>query len=236
MDKVVEREKVVLESVKQFKEVRMINLLNGYNLIDNREDLPNDWKLLKMRDLGVVSTSSVDKKNKTGQKEINLLNYMDVYSSKDKKIDSRIEFMRVTANENQLVKNQVNIGDVLFTPSSETCDDIGHSAVVVESLPSTLHSYHLVRLKFNKEVNLEYKRFLFNNPKILYDFSRKAKGVTRMTLSLDDFNGTEIRLPPLPEQKEIASELSLIVDNLLECEIKIKPSQSLQKSLINQIF
>lgn len=236
MDEVIEKEKEVLESVEQFKEVRMINLLNGYNLVTDRNTLPNNWELLKIKELGVVSTSSVDKKNKPDQKEINLLNYMDVYSSLDKKIDSRIEFMRVTANNNQLIKNQISTGDVLFTPSSETCDDIGHSAVVFEEIPDTLYSYHLVRLKFNREVNLEFKRFLFNNPKVLYDFSRMAKGVTRMTLSLDDFNNLEIRLPTLSEQKEIASELSLIVENLLECKSKIDTSKSLQKSLINQVF
>jgi type I restriction enzyme S subunit len=144
--------------------------------------------------------------------------------------------MKVTANDNQLIKNQLNVGDVLFTPSSETSDDIGHSAVVTEVLPNTLYSYHLVRLSFKREVNLDFKRFLFNNPRILYDFSRRAKGVTRMTLSLEDFNNIEVRIPSLPEQGKIASELSLIVENSLDCELKISRSQFLQKTLINQVF
>lgn len=236
MDDVIEKERVVLENTKKFKEVRMINLLNGFNLVDERKTLPQNWERLKISDVGVVATSSVDKKNKPNEKEINLLNYMDVYSTVDKKIDSRIDFMRVTANDNQLVKSQIKNGDVLFTPSSETTDDIGHSAVVTESLPETLYSYHLVRLSFKRDIDLNYKRFLFNNPKILYDFSRKAKGVTRMTLSLEDFNNTEFRLPPMEEQKKIANELSLIIDNMVMCERKIESSKALQKSLINQIF
>jgi len=237
MDEVIEGEKESLNKLELYQEVRMINLLNGYHLVDDRDKLPDGWELIKISELGTVATSSVDKKNKPNQKEINLLNYMDVYSSVDKKIDSKIDFMRVTANDNQLVKNQLNIGDVLFTPSSETSDDIGHSAVVTGDLPETLYSYHLVRLSFEKEIDLNYKRFLFNNPKILYDFSRKAKGVTRMTLSLEDFNNTEVRLPiSLTEQKEIASELSIIIDNHIKSNEKIEASKSLQKSLINQIF
>jgi restriction endonuclease S subunit len=236
MDEVIENENEVLEKLKVFKEVRMINLLNGYNLSQNKEIIPNGWKLLKIKELGIVNTSGVNKKLKEDEKEINLLNYMDVYSSIDKKIDSRIDYMKVTANANQLIKNQISIGDVLFTPSSETADDIGHSAVVTENLPNTLHSYHLVRLKFKTEMDLNFKRFVFNNPKILYNFSRKAKGVTRMTLSLDDFNETEIRVPPIENQKRIANELSLIVDNILSTECKISSSKALQKSLINQVF
>src|SRR5690606_37316692 len=110
------------------------------------------------------------------------------------------------------------------------------SAVVTEDLPNTLHSYHLVRLKFKKEMDLNFKRFVFNNPKILYNFSRKAKGVTRMTLSLDDFNEMEIRVPPIEAQINIANELNLIVDNILTIKSKISSSKALQKSLINQVF
>lgn len=236
MDEVIEKEKQLLDKILEFKEVRMIDLLNGYNLEKDKSKLPNGWKLLKLKDLGTVSTSSVDKKNNRDEKEINLLNYMDVYTSLDKKIDSRISFMRVTANDNQLLKNQIFVGDVLFTPSSETADDIGHSAVVTEYLPDTLHSYHLVRLRFSMEIDLEFKRFLFNNPKILYYFSRRAKGVTRMILGLDDFNETELRIPPLNKQKEIAKELSAIYDLISNIKSNIIASQSLQKSLINQIF
>lgn len=236
LDEVIEQEKRLLAKILEFKKARMIDLLNGYNLEKDRNKLPNGWKLLRLKDLGTVSTSSVDKKNNSDEKEINLLNYMDVYSSLDKKIDSRIKFMRVTANDNQLIKNQIFVGDVLFTPSSETADDIGHSAVVTEDLPYTLHSYHLVRLRFSMEIDLEFKRFLFNNPKILYYFSRRAKGVTRMILGLDDFNETELRIPPLNKQQEIAKELSAIYDLISDIKSNIKTSQSLQKSLINQIF
>ena len=191
---------------------------------------------MKLKDLGTISTSSVDKKINVNEKEVNLLNYMDVYSSVDKKIDSRINFMKVTANENQLLKNQLYKGDVLFTPSSETSDDIGHSAVITEDLPNTLHSYHLVRLKFNIEIDLDFKRFLFNNPKTLYYFSRRAKGVTRMILGLDDFNDTELRLPPLMQQKEIARELSAIYGLIASINSNILYALNLQKSLINEIF
>jgi type I restriction enzyme S subunit len=236
MDNLIEKEKVLLDKIETFKEVRMIDLLNGYNLEKNKNKLPVDWKLLKLKDLGTISTSSVDKKINVNEKEVNLLNYMDVYSSVDKKIDSRINFMKVTANENQLLKNQLYKGDVLFTPSSETSDDIGHSAVITEDLPNTLHSYHLVRLKFNIEIDLDFKRFLFNNPKTLYYFSRRAKGVTRMILGLDDFNNTELRLPPLMQQKEIARELSAIYGLIASINSNILYALNLQKSLINEIF
>lgn len=236
MDEVIEREKEVLIEIKQFLHIKMFELLNGYNLVSDKAKLPSGWKIKKISELGKLNTSSVDKKIIDKDKMINLVNYMDVYSSQDKKIDSRIDFMRVTANQNQLVKNQLIKGDVLFTPSSETSDDIGHSAVVFEDLPETLHSYHLVRLSFEDDIDLNFKRFIFNNPKILNNFSKLSKGVTRMTLSLEDFNNTEVRVPTIKEQKNIAEKLSEILENKFSLERKLLSSQSLQKSLINQIF
>jgi type I restriction enzyme S subunit len=236
MDEVIEKEKLLLVEIKQFLHVKMIELLNGYNLVSDKTKLPNGWTIKKISELGKLNTSSVDKKIIENDKMINLVNYMDVYSSMDKKIDNRINFMRVTANENQLIKNQLKKGDVLFTPSSETSDDIGHSAVVYEDLVDTLHSYHLVRLSFKDEMDLNFKRFIFNNPKVLYHFAILSKGVTRMTLSLEDFNNTEVRIPSKKEQIEIAEKLSLILNNKFFVENKIKSSESLQKSLINQVF
>ena len=190
-DEMIEKEKKELEIIKVFKNRQMSYLLNGDQHIQN-DGKPEGWERLTIFDLGIVSTSSVDKKQKPGEKNVSLINYMDVYTSKSKKITSDIEFMQVTAPDKQIESNQVKIGDILFTPSSETKDDIGHSAVVYEVLPNTLYSYHLVRLRFNREIDLDFKRYLFNNPSTLAFFTKRAQGITRMTLSLDDFNETPV--------------------------------------------
>lgn len=232
-DLLIEKENTLFNSALQFKQSTMKDLLNGQSLA--KEDLKK-WRKLKISDLGVINTSSVDKKIDTSEKMVNLLNYMDVYSSFDKMITSKLDFMQVTANPNQLIKNQLNIGDVVFTPSSETPSDIGHSAVIMEELPNTLHSYHLVRLSFKEKIDLNFKRFLFNNPNVLKNFEKKAKGVTRYTLSLEDFNTTEVYIPPVDIQKSIASTLSKIDETILKLKEKINSTVAIQKQLINQIF
>ena len=234
-DEVVEKEKREREALKVFKDRQMSYLLNGHQHIQNNGK-PDDWERLTISDLGIVSTSSVDKKQRPGEKIVSLINYMDVYTSKSKKITSDIEFMQVTAPDKQIDNNQVNIGDILFTPSSETKDDIGHSAVVYEDLPNTLYSYHLVRLQFNREIDLDFKRYLFNNPSTLAYFTKRAQGITRMTLSLDDFNETPVLLPPLSEQKQIALKLSSIDSAIERIEKSIFFSQQIKQELIDKIF
>ena len=132
--------------------------------------IPKDWEVISISELGKISTSSVDKKSKVEETKVSLINYMDVFGSLNKKITKAIDFMTVTARDTQLIKSQVKKGDVLFTPSSETKKDIGISAVVYEDLPKTLFSYHLLRLSFIKELNLEFKCYLFNSETILKKF------------------------------------------------------------------
>jgi len=238
VDEASEKGQKLLSNIEIFQQVKMKQMLDAKHLIKDKGSLPKGWEEKRISELGVVSTSSVDKKTKKGEKIINLINYMDVYKSKDKKIINNMEFMKVSANKNQLIKNQVRKGDVLFTPSSETSDDIGHSTVVYEDLLETLYSYHLVRLRFHgdQDLDLDYKRFVFNNPRVMRYFSLRSKGITRMTLGLADFNELKILVPPLNDQKKIANFISIIIKAIVLVEDQIKKSKNIQKQLINQIF
>ena len=199
--------------------------------------IPEDWELCQIKNLGVIRTSGVNKKINPNEKDINLVNYMEVYNNFKKEISKNTKFMRVTAKKNQLSANNLIVGDVLFTPSSETKEDIGHSAVVIEKLPeNTLYSYHLVRLRFNREIYLNFKKYLFNNPFVLKQFEEKSSGITRMTLKLKDFGDTKVIIPPLKEQKIIAKILEEI-DNFIISNIKnLITLTNLKKKLTNELI
>ena len=183
-------------------------------LKDNK--LPKGWIGLRLGDLGKFKTSSVDKKVDKNEKLIKLINYMDVYRKNF--IDNSLKLMEVTANSHEITVNQVRKGDILFTPSSETPDDIGHSTVVLEDLPNTLYSYHLVRLKLreNIDIDLKFRGYFCNFKEVLKQFEKLSTGVTRYTLSKKDFEEVEIILPiSLPEQRKIAEILETF-DNAIE--------------------
>ena len=210
---------------------------SGVEWIDK---IPIDWIVLRIKSLGTVSTSSVDKKIVEGEELVNLVNYLDVYNSKNKKIDTSIQFMKVSASENQKTSSDLEVGDVLFTPSSETIEDIGHSAVVTEELQNTLYSYHILRLRFNKRSLLlnEFKRYAFNNIFFLNQLSSKARGTTRMTLGLKDFYSSLVIVPPLPEQTQIAAFLdhqTALIDALIaKKEALIEKLKLQRQAIINE--
>jgi Restriction endonuclease S subunits len=222
-DKAIELKEKLIEQKKEQKKGLMQRLLTGKVRLSGFE---GEWVEFELGDIGEFKTSSVDKKVEEGQQLVELVNYMDVYHNRI--IDENISFMKVSASEREIDAFSVEYGDVLFTPSSETPDDIGHSAVVKLRNKKVLFSYHLVRLRFKREMDINFKAYIFNSDDVLREFSRRATGVTRYTLSLNDFKEVKIRIPiSLEEQKKIG-EILLLADNeikLLQQELEALKQQ-----------
>ena len=198
--------------------------------------LPNGWREAALAELGEFSTSSVDKKVSAAEKPVRLVNYMDVY--RHDFIDCTLALMQVTATTVEMTRSQVRVGDLLFTPSSETPDDIGHSAVVVEELPRTLHSYHTVRLRpwVTAELHARFCGRVANTSVVLKHFAQRAKGSTRYTLSLADFRSAPVRLPPLPEQRRIAEILDTLDEAIRATERLFAKLQQMKQGLLHDLL
>lgn len=210
-DKAIGLKEKLIEHKKGQKRGLMQRLLTGELRMPGFD---GEWEEIKLDQLGTFKTSSVDKKTNKEDIGVSLVNYMDVY--RNNVIDENIDFMRVTATEKQIETFSVQYGDVLFTPSSETPDDIGHSAVVKMNSTKTLFSYHLVRLRFDREMDVDFKAYVFNSPMLLMEFTKRATGATRYTLSLSDFKESSIKIPKnIKEQKAIGTVL-------LNCDKEIK--------------
>ena len=238
--------------ISYYKELRrsLINKIVCRGLDDNVKlkeskidwigKIPGHWEVKRLKSIGNIETSSVDKKIKAGESLVKLINYTDVYNNKRKEIWNCNEYMIVSANEKQIQSKRLIKGDVLFTPSSETIEDIGISSVVMEDLHNTLYSYHLLRFRLKqKGVVLGYRKYLFNNDLVQYYFSNNSIGTTRKILGLNVFNNLLLLLPPSNEQIKITKYLDAKTQNI-DCIIKnlqqqIEKLQELRKTLINDV-
>ncbi len=194
------------------------------------------WKTIRLGDLGEFKTSSVDKKNEPDQEEAYLVNYMDVY--RHRFITKKINFQKITATPTEIEKSQIQKGDILFTPSSETPDDIGHSAVVTEDLPKVLQSYHVVRLRIKNDDDLDFnfRGYVFNNADILNTFAHLSTGATRYTLSLGDFKNTQAYIPSDPKEQRAIAEVLAAADGEIEAlERKLALWKDQKKFLLNNL-
>ena len=201
------------------------------------EEIPLNWDETRLRTIGEFSSSGIDKTVNENEVPIGIINYVDVYNNKTLKLGKR-DYMMVTTSPEKASKHIVNVGDLIFTPSSETVEDIGVSALVDEPLGNVAFSYHVLRFEFNKQMNHEFKKYLCNNCATYNYFSSRAVGTIRKTLSRDVFKETRVTIPPMDEQQRIADFLDAKcakIDVAIEKTQKtIEEYKALKQSIITE--
>lgn len=166
------------------------------------------WRTIRVKHLANIRVSNVDKLSKPNEQPVRLINYTDVYYRD--KIVPEIELMTATATESQVQTFKVQPGDVLITKDSETADDIGVPAYVDRSSPDMVCGYHLALLRPIPQQALG--RFLYwamNSKYVKDQFSIASTGITRFGLKRDVISQTEVKLPPLQEQRRIIDYLDI---------------------------
>jgi type I restriction enzyme S subunit len=180
--------------------------------------IPEHWRTAKMKELGQFASSGIDKKEQEGETHVRMVNYTDVYGNRTRAITKDRELMSTTCPHWKVKACSLQRGDLVFTPSSETEDDIGLSALVTDDLPNTVFSYHVLRFRFKEELDINFRKYLANNPAVLDFFSSVCEGTTRQILTRDDFKNALVLLPDTEEQRAIAEFLdreTANIDNLI---------------------
>ena len=230
----LEKKNILLETYKKGVLKKIFNQEIRFK-DDNGNEFP-DWEEKRLGEVGEFKTSSVDKKLDDDEQEIFLVNYMNVYRHEKITNENKYDLMVVTAKPNQIDSNNLIKGDILFTPSSETPDDIGHSVVIFEDLDNTLYSYHLLRFRPMIKIDILYSHYFCNNDLVLNQICRFATGSTRFTISKDSFSKILISLPCFEEQSKIAKFLDSIDKQLELLETQIDKSKTWKKGLLQKMF
>ena len=161
------------------------------------------------------------------------ITYLNVYSNN---IINENDFQYV-AIKNGEKQNIVEYGDVLFTLSSETPEEVGIGSVYLGKEKVYLNSFcfgiHITNMEVAFPPYLSYYVSSTAFRKFIYPY---AQGSTRFNLCKADFEKASIKLPTLENQKRIYSILSHI-DSKIETEIQMLNLYNSQKQyLLRQMF
>lgn len=232
-DEGIEKLSALIEKKKIQKKALMQQLLTGQHRL---KGFSTPWHEVRLGNIGMISSAGVDKKIVEGEKLVNLLNYMDVYK-KDFLYTSDTS-MTVSAPERQIQNCNLKKGDIFFTPSSETRDDIAHSAVVMEDITNGVYSYHIVRLRPTTPIDLKFSAYAFKtNHFYKQAFSICEGSGQRYVISQDDFRNMTVFIPSdIAEQKAIAEILSKADEEIELLNKKLEAFKQEKKALMQQLL
>lgn len=230
MDEVIEREKESFDKYELFNKRYLFDSVSGSNSKNFK-----DWKEYVFGSLGETFGGLNGKTKKDFGAGSPFINYMNVF--KNSRIDpTQIDYVQIKKGEKQ---HEIKYGDIILTGSSETPDEVGMSSVVLDEL----NGYYLnsfcfgFRLNDFKTLLPEYARFLMRGNEVRSFMFKHAQGSTRFNLSKTTVKEKlKVFLPSLEEQKAISVNLEFMEEQLDGYRLKISSSQTLLKSLINQVF
>ncbi len=225
------------ELLEQYKKGVMQKIFSQELRFKDEEgkDFP-EWEEKELGKIGTFQTSSVDKLSRVDEDNVYLINYMNVYRHEEINNKTIQQFQIVTAKKAQIESCNLKRGDILFTPSSETPDDIGHSVVIYEDLNNAVFSYHLMRFRPSISLDIGYSHYFCNIPHVLKQLSKLATGSTRFTISVKSFSSVKVYIPQVKEQQKIADFLTALDDKIALVEQQINKTELWKKGLLQQMF
>jgi type I restriction enzyme S subunit len=193
--------------------------------------IPNDWRLEKLGTFGETFTGLSGKTKEDFGSGKPYIPYLNIFNNAIIR-DGDFDFVNIGENETQSV---VQNGDLFFTTSSETPEEVGMCSVYLGNESELYLNSFCFGFRANSEddISTEFTAQLFRSAlgrRIIY---KLAQGATRYNISKTNLLLEEIPLPPLPEQKAIANILST-ADTAIHTTEKLIAQKVLRKKWLMQ--
>lgn len=188
---------------------------------------PNGVEYKRLGELGILYTGLTGKsKDDFSDGNFRFISYKNVYDNIAVNL-AYDNYVKIYDGEKQ---NNLVFGDILFTGSSETPEDVGMSSVVTTNMTEQiyLNSFCFGYRLNNKSLYLpDFLKYLFRSSIIRSNIIKCASGVTRFNISKKLFLKILVPVPPLEIQREIVKVLDTFtkLEAELEAELEARRRQ-----------
>ena len=200
----------------------------------NLGPLPNTWEAVLLGDLFVFK-NGLNKAKRFFGSGVPIVNYMDVFEHPGLRPGDLSGRVSLTPEE---IRNfKVRKGDVFFTRTSETVEDIGVASVMLYEPHDTVFSGFVLRARpRDGRLNDHYKQYCFTHRVVRSQIISNATYTTRALTNGRTLSTVWIAVPPIPEQLAIAEALS-DVDGLLNAlEALIAKKRAIKQATMQQLL
>lgn len=169
-------------------------------------EIPESWEVSSVRYIGQLQ-NGISKGGEFFGKGFPFVSYGDVY--KNYELPHSVSGL-IDTTEDERATYSVEYGDIFFTRTSETIEEVGFSCVCKRSIPNATFAGFIIRLRpfcADEKILTDYAKYYFRGEHIRAYLVKEMNLVTRASLGQTLLKGMPVIVPPKSAQKEIAEYL-----------------------------
>ena len=229
VDNLIDNLEKLIEKKKKIKQGTMQELLTG------KKRLPNyfgEWVNTTLGEIGVFKKGAGINREQAQTGEIPAVRYGELYTSHNdyiKKYYSKI------SQEIAKISVKVGYGDILFTCSGETKEEIGKCVAIKDKFEVYAGS-DLIIMTPTIELNPIFMGTLLNVPYIAQQKASKAQGDAIVHISQEAIKELLVTIPSIEEQTAIANLLSDMDEEITTLDKKLAKTKALKQGMMQKLL
>ena len=165
------------------------------------------WEQRKLGSMGTTFTGLSGKtKDDFGHGTGKFVTYMNVF------LNPISDLERTESVEIDKSQNTVQYGDVFFTTSSETPEEVGMTSVWLENSDNTYLNSFCFGYRPEKTIDPYYMAYMLRSNTVREKIVYLAQGISRYNISKNAVMNIEVPLPDLIEQKQVGKYFKALDD------------------------
>lgn len=193
--------------------------------------VPQEWAEHTLGDIFTFKNGLNKEKEAFGE-GTPIVNYTDVW--KKRGLRTKDIKGRVTLSSLEIENYEAKCGDVFFTRTSETIDEIGYSSVLLEDIENAVFSGFVLRARpYNDLICKEYHQYCYSQPNMRHEIIKRSSMTTRALTSGPMLSQVSINIPSVSEQSKIA-EILMKWDEAIDLQEKQLDNLKVKKDAVLQ--
>lgn len=256
-DSIISKKEKLIERLEEAKKslisevvtgkVKVVKTDDGYELIKRSSEemkdsgvewlgeIPKEWDIKRLRFLGKLQ-NGISKSSDSFGYGYPFVSYSNVYRNIE--LPHIVEGL-VNSTEEERKIYSVEEGDVFFTRTSETVEEIGFASTCMKTIDNSTFAGFLIRFRPNdKRLYKGFSKYYFRCDLNRKYFVKEMNLVTRASLSQNLLNNLSVVLPKYEEQVEIYNALELKVSyinlSINKLKYQIEKLKEAKQSLISE--
>ena len=221
---------------------RVIKQAAVQELLTGRTRLPGfggEWETRRLANhLKFLRHGTNPRSDLTRDGAVEYLHYGDIHASTVALLDPKDRSMPTLTVERAKRLDRLVDGDLVFVDASEDIEGVGKS-VELKGVRDrrVVAGLHTIAVRFSKSVLADgFKAYLQFHPTFLRHLRRLAAGTKVYATNRAHIASAEFHLPPLPEQRAIATVLSDMDAEIAALEERLDKTRAIKQGMMQQLL